>query len=103
MASSNGRCSVLVVPMLDSLMSDYIAAYIRIGGTIPRRLVAELCRAITYEQLALDWGEAHFAPATAQELLEVRTNVYGADVLQLYDDDARWGEFADLEKFLIDH
>jgi hypothetical protein len=57
---------------------------------------------ISYEQLALDWGETHFAPVSAQELLEVRTNVYGADVLQLYDDDACWGEFADLEKFLIE-
>jgi hypothetical protein len=42
-------------------MSDHIAAYIRIGGTIPKRLVTELCRAITHEQLALAWGEAHFA------------------------------------------
>jgi hypothetical protein len=83
-------------------MSDHIASYIRIGGTIPKRLVAELCRAITYEQLALDWGEAHFAPTSVQELLEVRTSIEGADVLQLYDDDARWGEFADLEKFLIE-
>lgn len=41
-------------------------------------------------QLALDWGEAHLSPSSGQELLEVRTNVYGADVLQLYDDDARW-------------
>ena len=84
-------------------MSDHIAAYIRIGGTVPKRLVEPLCRVITQEQLALDWGEAHFSPSSGQELLEVRTNVYGADVLQLYDDDARWGEFADLEKFLIEH
>jgi hypothetical protein len=87
----------------ETRMSDYIAAYIRIGGTVSKQLVPELCRAITQQRLALEWGETHFAPTSAGELLEVRTSVSGADVLQLCDDDACWGEFAELEKFLIDH
>jgi hypothetical protein len=84
-------------------MSDFMAAYIRLGGIVPRQLVEPLCLALTRQKLSLQWGEARFAPASGEELLEVRTKVEGADVLQLCDDDAPWGEFRDLEKFLIEH
>lgn len=84
-------------------MSDYIAAYIRIGGAVPQRLVDPLCKAIAQQHLSLDWGDARFVPTGAEDLLDVRTNVYGADVLQLYNDDAPWGEFMDLEKFLVEN
>lgn len=84
-------------------MSDPIAAYIRVGGTIPKRLVESLCLAIAQEEASLDWGEAHFSPAGIEDLLENRRSVDDAYVLTLYDDNARWGEFAALEKFLIEH
>lgn len=84
-------------------MSEQISAYITIGGTIPQRLVEPLCAAITQQKASLNWGEAHFAPTCAEDLLEVRTSVYGAEVLQHYDDEANWGEFMALEKFFVEH
>ena len=50
-------------------MADYLAAQITIGGCIPRRLVPRLCKAIRDEGLALEWGDAHLDPQSAEELL----------------------------------
>lgn len=82
-------------------MSDHFAASITIGGPIPQRLVEPLCQAIAQERLSLEWGDAPFKPASAQDLLDACTNIHAADVLQLCDEHAPWGEFVDLEKFLI--
>lgn len=77
-------------------MSDYIPAEIRIGGKIAKRIVPDLCAVIGTQHIATEWGNAPFKPTTEHELLEARTD----GVLQLYDDEASWGEFDDLEEFL---
>ncbi len=85
-------------------MADYMAAEILIGGRIPASIVPELCQAIRQERLGLDYGRACFDPDTASDLLEAcRADSHGALVLKLSDDQARWGEFEQLERFLQDN
>ena len=43
--------------------------------------------------IGLEWGDAPFAPQTADELLAVRRDGH----LWFCDDQARWGEFPDVE------
>ena len=84
-------------------MSDYIAARIRIGGRIPATLLPEFCTVITQQHVSLDWGDAHFRPRSAEDLLEARREEDGICLLWLYDDQARWGRFDALEQFLQTH
>ena len=84
-------------------MSDHMAAEIRIGGKIAASLVLDLCQAISEQGVKLEWGAAQFQPASEAELLEHRRELDGALLLWLYDDQARWGEFAELEAFLREH
>jgi hypothetical protein len=84
-------------------MSDYIAAEITIGGNVKRSLVRSLCRAISSQRVALDWGETLFQPESAQDLLAALTDVNGVKLLKLCDDQARWGQFEELEWFLEKH
>ena len=84
-------------------MSETMAAEIRIGGKIAASLVPELCQRIAQEVVALDWGEGRFSPTTKEDLLEAREDRDGVLLLCLYDDQARWGEFAELETFLRGH
>jgi len=81
-------------------MSEYMAAEIWIGGPIPQRLVPQLCRAISGQGASLDWGDAHFAPAGAADLLEGCLDGE-TPLLHLCEDQARWGEFRELEEFLV--
>ena len=81
-------------------MSDYMAAEIWIGGTISPSLVANLCAAITKQCASLEWGDAHFSPGTQPDLLEASQEKDGVSLLWLCDDQARWGEFDALERFL---
>ncbi|MGA2619399.1 MAG: hypothetical protein ABSF26_17465 [Thermoguttaceae bacterium] len=84
-------------------MSEHIAAEIRIGGKVPASLVPELCQSIAHEGVALDWGDGGFSPTTKEELLEAREDCGGALLLRLYDTEAPWGEFEQLEHFLREH
>jgi hypothetical protein len=84
-------------------MSDYVAARIRIGGRIPVTLVPELCTVITGQHASLEWGDARFRPNSAEDLLEARREEDGVRLLWLYDDQARWGRFDNLEQFLQTH
>ena len=81
-------------------MSETIAAEIRVGGKVALSLVPDLCQRIAQEGVALDWGEGQFSPTTKEDLLEAREDRDGAILLCLYDDQARFGEFAELETFL---
>jgi hypothetical protein len=76
-----------------------MAAEIQIGGRVAASLVPELCQRIAREALALDWGEGRFSPATTEGLLEAREDHDGVLLLRLYDDQAFFGEFAELERF----
>lgn len=84
-------------------MADYSAAQITLGGTLPRRLVPRLCKVICETGLAPEWGDAPLRPTSAEELLAARQSRGGEQVLWLCDDQARYGEFEDLEAFLIKH
>ena len=84
-------------------MSETIAAEIRIGGKVVASLVPPLCQRIAREAVALDWGEGRFSPKTKEDLLEAREDRDGVLFLCLCDDQARLGEFAELEAFLRGH
>lgn len=84
-------------------MSERMSAEILIGGQVPRSLIPELCAKITAEGVSLDWGDPCFRPTSAQELLENCVEHEDSLVLQLCDDQASWGEFKDLEAFLVEH
>ena len=84
-------------------MSEHMPACIKIGGRLSRRLIPGLCQAIEQEQVSLEFGDGCFAPGTAKDLLAARIEDGGALVLQLCDDQARWGWFEILEQFLRDH
>ncbi len=85
-------------------MSEHLPAEIKIGGKVRRSTAEALCEVIAGEGVALDWGEARFRPQTVEELLAARSDD-GNDVtlLRLCDDQATWGEFDDLERFLRDN
>jgi hypothetical protein len=82
---------------------ETIAAEIQIGGKVAASLVPDLCHRIAQELVALDWGDGRFAPTTKEDLLEAREDRDGVLLLCLYDDQARWGEFAELETSLREH
>lgn len=85
-------------------MSDRMAAEIWIGGKVPVELVPDLCATIGGEYVALEWGDARFQPHTAEDLLQAcREDHRGVGLLWLCHDEARWGEFEDLEGFLREH
>ena len=84
-------------------MSEYMSACIRIGGRLSDRLVSGLCHAIGQQGLSLEFGEDLYSPETKEDLLSARSEVDGSLVLQLCDDQARWGWFEVLESFLYKH
>lgn len=84
-------------------MGERMPAVILIGGRVPGVLVPQLCAVITAAGASIDWGDACFRPSTAQDLLDNRAEHDEALVLQLCDDQASWGEFKDLEAFLVQH
>jgi hypothetical protein len=83
-------------------MSEPIAAELRIGGQIRRDLVSGLCKAIAEQGVSLEWGDAYFGPGSAEELSEGCQDRDGVLLLCLCDDQANYGEFGILEKFLVD-
>jgi hypothetical protein len=85
-------------------MSERIAAEIQIGGKVRRGVAEELCGVIDTERVSLEWGGSPFVPRTVDELLAARyDNGDGLLTLRLYDYEASWGEFDDLEEFLREH
>jgi hypothetical protein len=85
-------------------MADHMAAEIHIGGKVPRSVAQALCKVVTDTQASLEWGGAACDISTPEDLLSSRS-VDGDEpnVLKLYDDEARWGEFETLEAFLQEH
>ncbi len=85
-------------------MSEYMSAEIWLGGPIAQRLIPGLCKVITEQNVATDWGDGQFRPGTADDLLAACTeNGEGVRLLHLLDDQARWGQFELLEAFLRRH
>lgn len=75
-------------------MSERFSTWIEIGGCLKGSHVEPLLKALREAGVRLDWGEACFEPKDAAELLEVRRD----NVLHLCDEEARYGEFPELEK-----
>ena len=85
-------------------MAEYMPGEMWIGGKIAAALVPDLCAAISQQGVALEWDDCDFAPATPEDLLEgVRPNKSGVRLLRLCNSQARWGQFATLERFLEEH
>jgi len=85
-------------------MAECMPGEIWIGGRIASALVPDLCAAIGREGIALEWGDYDFAPTTAEDLLEAVTpSKNGVRLLRLCNSQARWGQFAALERFLEEH
>lgn len=75
-------------------MSERYSTWIKIGGRIKHSRIPPLLDAICTAAVRLDWGEAYFEPQDAAELMKVRRD----GVLHLCDEEARYGEFPELEK-----
>ena len=75
-------------------MADYMAAHIEIGGKLARCTLNELLSLI--EELS---AEDYWSSFPNQEYLQKCTDENKP--LALYDDQARYGEFAELEEFCI--
>ena len=77
-------------------MADYFAGEIEIGGSIPRSDLNELIDLITNEELKEDysdvWARDKLVTAFATQ-----------ESVRLTDDQARYGEFVELEEWLIEH
>lgn len=85
-------------------MADRIPAEIWIGGKIAATLIPGLCAAISDAGVLLAWGDAQFHPADANDLTNALVDsADGVPLLWLCDDEASWGEFDGLEKFLEEH
>ena len=82
-------------------MSEPIPAEIRIGGQIRQDVVSGLCKAISEQGVSLEWGDACFRPGSTEDLLEGCQDRDGVRLLCLCDDQANYGEFGILEKFLV--
>ena len=75
-------------------MSSRYAAWIRIGGTVERANAEPLLKAVREARAKRDWLAAPFEPSTVDELLEAREDGW----LCLRDEEARYGEFEDIER-----
>ena len=79
-------------------MSDRYCAWIRIGGRIEKSKTEPLLAEVHPSGVSLDWGEPPFEPTSADALVDAKKD----DTLQLCDDQARYGEFPELEEVCRD-
>jgi hypothetical protein len=82
-------------------MGTWFPGAIQIGGELSADDVTELCGAILDAGLSLDWGGEPFEPASAEDLLAAVDADTGQ--LRLFDDQACFGHFNDLEAWLKEH
>ncbi len=80
-------------------MADHFPGTIQIGGPVPRALVPALNEVIAAAGVSLEWGGALFTPETVDHL----TGAVDPDtkLLHIYDEQALYGAFADLEEWLV--
>ena len=79
-------------------MSDRYCAWIKIGGRIEKSSIEPLLGEVQSSGVSLDWGEPPFDPSSDDALVEAKKD----DTLQLCDDQARYGEFPELEEVCRD-
>ncbi|MBN2579379.1 MAG: hypothetical protein JXB10_10340 [Pirellulales bacterium] len=80
-------------------MAERMAAEIHVGGKMTTELAEELCGFVCAAGVQPEYGGGRFEPQNPEELLQAKDG----DYLRFYDDEASWGEFADLEEFLQGH
>jgi len=78
-------------------MSDSFPAEITIGGSIPRRLLDELAGMIASEGVSIDWQYA-LDQAAVRAAIEAAAS--RGETVRFTDDEARSGQFEDLENWL---
>lgn len=81
-------------------MADRMCAEIWIGGRVPAKLGPALVKAIREEDMSLDWGNSAFVPQTVEDLDQAKDD---EGYLHFCDVDASYGQFGDLEAFLVTH
>lgn len=79
-------------------MSDYMPGKMLIGGEIPKALVNALCDAICNANVYTDFGEYGFNPEGEQDLM---ANLDESGRIRICDDQAKYGEFMELEAFCV--
>ncbi len=84
-------------------MVDTISTHITLGGRLPRKLVPELCEVISHHSVSLDWDQELFQPTCEGDLLAACRSSGSPTSLFLCDHSAPWGEFVELQKFLVRH
>ncbi len=94
MLTVGSACNLEFLVRMSQTMSERYATYIEIGGRIHRSEIEPLLKAISEDGVRTDWGEPYFEPETADELLEACKE----GRLRLCDEEARYGEFTQLEQ-----
>ena len=84
-------------------MGERLAAQIWIGGRLSANLADELRGAVIAQYVSLEFGDGQFCPDNLKDLLQASVEHHDGRALRLCDDQASWGEFADLESFLQEH
>ena len=79
-------------------MADHFPGEIHIGGPIPRAALRKLIRAAVDEDVSL---EGYGGPDADAE--DLRNAFQEGTIVRLCADQARYGMFAVLERFLVDH
>lgn len=80
-------------------MSDRFPTQIEIGGNVKRTIIPALLAAINAEGLQDTWGNGLPVLTSERELLERSEG----GQLVFFDEERAWGEFVDLEQFLVKH
>ena len=79
-------------------MADHYPAEIHIGGPIPRTILNELVKQIVATGASLGgYGERSVTDKSIRETLQE------GQIIDLFDDRARYGRFDELEGFLVRH
>jgi hypothetical protein len=79
-------------------MPESIAAEISIGGEVPRLLIPALASAISDQGVSDEWGGSCLSE---DQVIEIINDVNANNVATFYDDQARYGQFDELEEFCM--
>ena len=80
-------------------MAERFPTQIHIGGKVERAIIPALIDAINTEELQSDWGIGLPVLRSDKELLERLEDGH----LSFFHEERAWGEFPDLEQFLVEN
>jgi hypothetical protein len=75
--------------LLEAIMADRVSVAIKLGGTLPRALLAKLETAITDDGASIDWEGSEFVVA----------ELPADEALSLMANEVAWGRFEAIEQF----